>query len=190
MFCNNCGKELKDGAAFCSGCGTKMEMNASENQSNSENKTVDVADVKPNRDTYLNKWFTFDYYIGVNIKSLRMYRRSVRFEENILRYSKGLKSMEIPYNMIKGVKDEKKFSVTSFVLMIFTLLISLICLIGGAYLVTIVGILLAVAWVMNRYYRSVSILTTDNKSFEIRVNVKNQEIDQFLTYLKNETGIK
>ena len=25
MFCNNCGKELRDGAKFCSGCGTTIE---------------------------------------------------------------------------------------------------------------------------------------------------------------------
>lgn len=28
MFCKNCGKEIKDGAAFCSECGTKAESNA------------------------------------------------------------------------------------------------------------------------------------------------------------------
>lgn len=27
MFCKNCGKELKDGALFCGGCGAKMETN-------------------------------------------------------------------------------------------------------------------------------------------------------------------
>ena len=25
MFCNNCGKEVLDGNAFCAGCGTKIE---------------------------------------------------------------------------------------------------------------------------------------------------------------------
>lgn len=30
MFCKNCGKEMKDGTAFCSECGTKNDQGATE----------------------------------------------------------------------------------------------------------------------------------------------------------------
>lgn len=30
MFCKNCGKEMKDGSAFCSECGTKNEQGTTE----------------------------------------------------------------------------------------------------------------------------------------------------------------
>lgn len=26
MFCNKCGKEIREGAAFCTGCGAKVKM--------------------------------------------------------------------------------------------------------------------------------------------------------------------
>ena len=32
MFCSECGKELKDGALFCPGCGCKVEQTQAEAQ--------------------------------------------------------------------------------------------------------------------------------------------------------------
>lgn len=38
-FCRNCGKELREGAKFCSGCGSQVVYEATENSSN-ENANI------------------------------------------------------------------------------------------------------------------------------------------------------
>lgn len=66
----------------------------------------------------------------------------------------------------------------------------IIYLVCGRFLYALIAAALAVLSILYRNYRQISIATTDNKVFKINVVPKNKEIDQFLTYLKNETGVK
>ena len=68
--------------------------------------------------------------------------------------------------------------------------IAIICCVLEGFLYAAISALLAVVSILWRNYRQISIVTTDNKVFKIKVVQKNMEIDQFLKYLKNETGIR
>ena len=74
-----------------------------------------------------------------------------------------------------------------FVFFVFVGIIALIC---GGVAVALVAAVMAVLSIIFRKYREISIMTTDNKIFKIKVVPKNKEINEFFTYLKSETGIR
>lgn len=206
MFCKECGNQLKDGVAFCNQCGTKIETNAAEatqikndlvtgnmsggntsrNTSNANNRSVSNNGKIP-RETYIGKAYTFDYYFGLNLRSFRISRRAVGFDEDNLLYCKGFSRTQIPYNSIEKIYDEVKTSRYAIFCFVFSIIIAILCLVleGVAYAVIAAVIaLLAILW---RNYRQISIITNNMQVFKINVVLNNREMDQFLTYLKNET---
>lgn len=194
MFCKNCGNEMKNGVQFCGKCGAKTES-FSESVSNgnvsAETRNVPVEDnSKISRDTYLGKAYIFDYYIGVNLRGFRISRRAVGFNDDNILYWKGLSKKQIPYSMIKEIKDETRISSYVIFCIAFFVIMGIIYLVCGRFLYALIAAALAVLSILYRNYRQISIATTDNKVFKINVVPKNKEIDQFLTYLKNETGVK
>lgn len=197
MFCKNCGNEMKDGVKFCGKCGAKTES-FSESASNSnvseasvEARNVPVEDNnKISRDTYIGKAYTLDYYIGLNLPSFRLSRRAVGFNDDNLLYCKGLSKTQIPYSMIKEIKDETKLSSYVIFCIAVCVLVGIICIVCGQLFVALIAAVLAVLSILQRNYRQISIVTTDDKVFKIKVVPKNQETDEFLTYLKNETEIR
>ncbi len=192
MFCKNCGNEIKEGTAFCSKCGAKtstVEKSDSGVSLESSNVTATNSNVIP-RDTYIGKAYTFDYYIGLNLSSFRLSRCVVGFNDDHLLYCKGLSKTQIPYSMIKEIKDETKVSPYVMFSVAVLALVGLICLVCGGFFYALIAAALVVLAILCRKMRQISIVTTDNKVFKIKVVPKNQETDEFLTYLKNETGIR
>lgn len=189
MFCKNCGNEMKDDELFCSECGTPVKM-----ESVGENMVAAKGSIL--RNTYSNcpahvgKEYVFDYYIALDLHGLRLSRRAVRFNEDHLLYCRGLMKTQIPYGVIREIKDETKTSSYVIACIVISVLLGIICLVCGLYAVTVVAILLIIFSIIFRQYRQISILTMDNKVFKIKVVPKNQEIDEFLTYLKDDTGIR
>lgn len=192
MFCKNCGNEIKEGAAFCSKCGAKtatVERSDSGDSLKSNNVTVENSN-GISRDTYVGKAYVFDYYIGVNLRSFRINRRAVGFNDDNLLYCRGLIKTQIPYSMIKEIKDETKISSYAVFCIAVFILVSIICFACSLIGVALISAALAVLTILCRNCRQISIVTTDNKIFKIKVVPKNKETDEFLTYLKNETGIR
>lgn len=192
MFCKNCGNEINEGTAFCSKCGAKtaaVERSDSGDSLKSNNVTVENSN-GISRDTYIGKAYVFDYYIGVNLRSFRINRRAVGFNDDNLLYCKGLIKTQIPYSMIKEIKDETKISSYAIFCIAFFILVAIICLACSLIGVALISAVLAVLTILCRNCRQISIVTTDNKIFKIKVVPKNKETDEFLTYLKNETGIR
>ena len=186
MFCENCGKEIKDGVAFCSECGAKIE-GANGGSATVEDTTKTDASVEENRnisrESYIGKAYVFDYYIGLNIPSFRLSRRAVAFNDDHLLYCKGLHKIQIPYGLINKIEEKTKTS--PYVIFCFVFFV-----IVGGIAVALVATVMAVLSIIFRKYREISIMTTDNKIFKIKVVPKNKEIDEFFTYLKSETGIR
>jgi len=192
MFCKNCGNEIKEGTAFCSKCGTKIATVERSNSGDSlKSNNVNIENSSEiSRDTYIGKAYVFDYYIGVNLRSFRINRRAVGFNDDNLLYCKGLRKAQIPYSMIKEIKDETKVSSYVIFCIAVCVLVGIICIACGWIFVALIAAVLAVLSILQRNYRQISIVTTDNKVFKIKVVPKNKETDEFLTYLKNETGIR
>ncbi|MCM1008778.1 MAG: zinc ribbon domain-containing protein [Ruminococcus flavefaciens] len=191
MFCKNCGNELKDGVKFCSKCGSKIEIDSktdSETLPQLDNITAGYSSTV-SRDTYIGKAYTFDYYIGVNLQCLRISRRAVGFNDDNLLYCKGLRKTQIPYNMIKEIKDETKISAYAIFCIVVLIMVGIICIACGGAGYAIIAAILAVLAIVWRKCRQISITTTDNKVFKVKIVPKNKEIDQFLIYLKNEAKI-
>lgn len=191
MFCKNCGKEIKEGVAFCANCGSKaatVERGDTGTLPQSNNAAGDCSNIS--RDTYIGKAYTFDYYIGVNLRSFRINRSAVGFNEDNLLYCKGLRKTQIPYSMIKEIKDETKISSYVIFCIAVFVLVGIICIACGGAGYAIIAAILAALAIVWRNCRQISIITTDNKIFKIKVVPKNKEVDQFLIYLKNETKIK
>jgi hypothetical protein len=192
MFCKNCGSELKENEKFCSKCGTSattIERGSSEDSLNSEN--IPGADCnRISRDTYIGKAYIFDYYIGVNLRRLRLSRRAVGFNDDNLLYCKGLNKTQIPYSMIKEIKDETKISAYVIFCILVCVLGGIIGIGAGKIFLTLMAAVLVVLSILYRNYREISIVTTDDKVFKIKTVTKNQEINEFLTYLKNETSVE
>lgn len=191
MFCKNCGNEIKEGAAFCPKCGAKAAtIERSGSGSFTDSRNAPVADSnKISRDTYIGKAYTFDYYIGVNLRSCRISRRAVGFNNDNLLYCKGLSKNEIPYGMIKEIKDETKISSYVIFCIAVFVLVGIIFIACGEFFYALIAAALAVLSILCRNCRQISIVTTDNKVFKIKIVPKNKEIDDFLMYLRNETGI-
>lgn len=192
MFCKNCGNEIKDGVKFCGKCGAKtvtVERSDSGDLPKSNNVTVENSN-GISRDTYIGKAYVLDYYIGLNLPSFRISRRAVGFNDDNLLYCKGLSKTQIPYSMIKEIKDETKISSYAIFCIAVCVLVGIICIACGWIFVTLLAAVLSVLSILQRNYRQISIVTTDNKVFKIKVVPKNKETDEFLTYLKNETGIR
>lgn len=192
MFCKNCGNEIKEGIAFCSQCGTKVatvERSDSGDSLKSNNATATNSN-KISRDTYIGKAYILDYYIGLNLPGLRLSRRAVGFNDDNLLYCKGLTKTQIPYSMIKGIKDETKLSSYVIFCIAVCVLVGIICIVCEQLFVALISAVLVVLSILQRNYRQISIVTTNNKTFKIKVVPKNKETDEFLTYLKNETGIR
>lgn len=192
MFCKNCGNEIKEGTAFCSKCGAKtatVEKSDSGDSLKSNNVIVENSN-GISRDTYIGKAYTLDYYIGVNLPSFRISRRAVGFNDDHLLYCKGLSKTQIPYSMIKEIKDETKLSSYVIFCIAVFVLVGIICIVCSQVFVALIAAVLAILSILQRNCRQISIITTDNKIFKIKVVPKNKETDEFLTYLKNETGIR
>ena len=106
MFCKECGSEIKNEARFCKNCGAKVgavgekvtNSNISEN-SMKTNQVYDKRDKGISRETYIGKAYIFDYYVGLNLRSLRLSRCAVGFNDDHLLYSKGFRKTQITYNM-------------------------------------------------------------------------------------------
>ncbi len=192
MFCKNCGNEIKEGTAFCSKCGAKtVTVERSSSGASLESNNVPVADSnKISRDTYIGKAYTFDYYIGINLPSFRISRRAVGFNEDNLLYCKGLSKTQIPYGIIKEIKDETKISAYAIFCIAILVLVGIICIACDGIFYALIAAVLAVLAILWRNCRQISIVTADNKIFKIKVVPKNKEIDQFIAYLKNEAAIK
>ena len=193
MFCKNCGKEIKDGVAFCSECGAKIE-GSNGGSITVENTTKTNVSVEENRniprESYIGKAYVFDYYIGFNIRSFRISRRAVGFNDDHLLYCRGLRKIQIPYGSINKIEEKTKTSpyvISCFAILVIVGIIALVC---GGIAVALVAAVMAVLSIIFRKYREISIMTADNKTFKIKVVPKNKEIDEFLTYLKSETGIR
>lgn len=192
MFCKNCGNEINEGTAFCSKCGAKtatVERSDSGDLPKSNNVAVENSN-RISRDTYIGKGYVFDYYIGVNLRSFRINRRAVGFNDDNLLYCKGLRKTQIPYSMIKEIKDETKVSSYAVFCIAVFIIVAIICFACSLIGVALISVALGVLTILCRNCRQISIVTTDNKVFGIKVVPKNKEIDEFLTYLKNETGIR
>lgn len=197
MFCKNCGNELKSGVKFCGKCGAKNEFyrgsasNSNVSEASAEVKNVPTLDNNAiSRDSYIGKAYTFDYYIGLNIRSFRISRCAVGFNDDALLYCKGLSKTQIPYSMINEIKDETKISTYVVFCIVVFILVGIICIACGGAFYALIAAVLAMLAILYRNCREVSIVTTDNKVFKIKVGTKDKEIDEFLRYLKNETGIK
>ncbi len=48
MFCKNCGKELKEGTLFCSGCGTKIELSSDMKNNSKLSDSLEVHNIQQN----------------------------------------------------------------------------------------------------------------------------------------------
>lgn len=192
MFCKNCGNKVKDGAKFCDKCGADIEISGKIDSGTSlQSNNISAEDnSKIARDTYIGKAYTFYYYIGVNLPSFRISRRAVGFNEDHLLYCKGLRRTQIPYSMIKEIKDETKISAYAIFCIAVLVLVGIICIACGGAIYAIIAAVLAVLAVLWRNCRQISIVTADNKIFKVKVVPKNKEIDQFLIYLKNEAKIR
>jgi len=192
MFCKNCGNEIKEGTAFCSKCGTKIATVERSNSGDSlKSNNVNIENSSEiSRDTYIGKAYVFDYYIGVNLRSFRINRRAVGFNDDNLLYCKGLRKTQIPYSMIKEIKDETKVSSYAVFCIAVFIIVAIICFACSLIWVALISVALGVLTILCRNCRQISIVTTDNKVFGVKVVQKNKETDEFLTYLKNETGIR
>jgi hypothetical protein len=197
MFCKNCGNEMKDGVKFCDKCGAKNEFyresasNSNATEASAEAKNVQASENNDiSRDSYIGKAYVFDYYIGLNLRSFRISRRAVGFNDDNLLYCKGLRKTQIPYSMIHEIKDETKISTYVIFCIAVFVLVGIICIVCGGAGYALIAAALAIVAILYRKCREVSIVTTDNKVFKIKVGTKNKEVDEFLRYLKNETGIK
>lgn len=186
MFCKSCGNELKEGAKVCDKCGAKNP----ELDGNAVKNNVSVENGKQPRDAYIGKSYVFDYYVGVNLRSFRISRRAVGFNEDHLLYCKGLRKTQIPYSAISKIEDTTKISAYVIFCIAVFLLIGIICIVCGAAGYSLIAFALAVLSFFFVKCREISIVTTDNKAFKIKVVKKNKEIDEFLTSLRSETGIR
>ena len=92
--------------------------------------------------------------------------------------------------MIHEIKDETKISTYVIFCIAVFVLVGIICIVCGGAGYALIAAALAIVAILYRKCREVSIVTTDNKVFKIKVGTKNKEVDEFLRYLKNETGIK
>lgn len=92
--------------------------------------------------------------------------------------------------MIKEIKDETKISTYAIFCIAVFVLVGIICIACGVGGYAVIAAALAVLTIFCSKMRQISIVTTDNKVFKINVVPKNQETGEFLTYLKNETGIR
>ena len=79
MVCKNCGNEVNENKVFCSKCGVRIGVVTNKNENG-----------KIPREEYLGKSYTFDNYIGLNIRALRLSRRAVGFDDDNLVYCRGL----------------------------------------------------------------------------------------------------
>ena len=192
MFCKNCGNEIKEGTAFCSNCGAKV-VTAKKNDSETVLESINVTATNSDgisRDTYIGKAYAFFYYVGINLRSLRLSRCAVGFNDDHLLYCKGLSKTQVPYGMIKEIKDEMKTSPYVIFCIAVFVLVGIVCIACGGVGYALIAAALAVLSILCRKMRQISIVTTDNKVFKIKVVPKNRETDEFLIYLKNETRIR
>lgn len=172
MVCKNCGNEVNGNKAFCSNCGAKIGTVTN----NNENKKI-------SREEYIGKSYTFDNYILLNIRSLRLSRRAVGFDDDHLVYCRGFNREQIPYNMIKEIKDEIKINLYTIICIIILIILTIIGL------SPVLSAILILICLFGTKYRQITIILANNKNYVIKTVPKNKEIDQFLAYLKNESDI-
>lgn len=213
MFCKNCGNELKEGVAFCGKCGTTItvpaenqaaptpapqasytnenlmpQQSAFNTQTPSGNQAVQLNN-KIDRNVYIGKTYEFVHYWLVNLRSFRLSPvRVVGFDEDSLVYAKGFKKSQIPYSCITGIKDEQKVCVKSIVCLCIGVILSLLIGITVNPTVFIVA-LFSLLYLLGLKERVITITTSDNHVFKLEMCTKNKEADDFLMYLRNETGI-
>lgn len=201
MFCENCGKELKADATFCGKCGTRIAVNTESTSFVGNNPvqqpTVNQANIsqaaqphnKIDRNVYIGKTYEFVHYWLVNLRSFRLSPvRVVGFDENNLVYAKGFKKSEIPYSCITGIRDEQKICVKSIVCLFIGVILSLLIGITIDPIVLVVA-LFSLLFLLGLKERVITITTSDNHEFKLEMRTKNKEADDFLMYLRNETGI-
>ena len=197
MFCKNCGKELQENAKFCAGCGTVVASWASPTaqapaapEARQESAPAASAD---GTDTaaagIVRKSYVFDYYFLYNFGRARLSRVGVGFDTDNLLYAKGLKKLQIPYSIVREIRDENKTSKYMIFSLIVAVVLGILCALGGLIPVTVVCAVFAVLVFLKRKMRVVTIVTSDeNKEFKIPVLPKNAEIDQFIGELKRKSG--
>ena len=105
-------------------------------------------------------------------------------------YCKGFRKTQIPYSIIKEIKDETKISAYAIFCIAVFILVGIICIACGGTGYAIIAAILSVLAIVWRNCRQISIITTDNKVFKIKVVPKNKKIEQFLIYLKSEAKIR
>lgn len=200
MFCKNCGSEIKENTSFCGNCGAKVELAGAQPIPPVQPTQSAAADAPSapeatnmysfDRNAYIGKAYIFDYYIGLNVRSFRISRSATGFNDDHLLYSKGLSRSQIPYGIIKEIKDETKTSAYAVFCIALLALVAVICIACDAIIYALIAAALAALAIKGKNCRTISISTADNKVFKIKTVPKNQEADEFLTYLRNETGIR
>lgn len=197
MFCKNCGKELKENAKFCAGCGTVVGSGANPTAQapaapeaqpvSAPAASADGTDTVA--DGIVGKSYVFDYYFLFNFGRARLSRVGVGFDTDNLLYAKGLKKLQIPYSIVREIRDENKTSKYMIFSLIVAVVLGILCALGGLIPVTVVCAVFAVLVFLKRKMRVVTIVTSDeNKEFKIPVLPKNAEIDQFIGELKCKSG--
>ena len=143
MFCKNCGKELKEGALFCSECGTKIEI--SNSGITAENSPVSKSDVSPSEQCKKvdnEKKFSFKIfprgrsYILQIIKSFKgAYKVDFSVEKNRLLVIKtdnyGETVYSIPYYLISKFELKQSISVSFLFIYLICILLAVGLIITG-----------------------------------------------------------
>ena len=140
-------------------------------------------------DGIVGKSYVFDYYFLFNFGRARLSRVGVGFDTDNLLYAKGLKKFQIPYSIVREIRDENKTSKYMIFSLIVAVVLGILCALGELIPVTVVCAVFAVLVFLKRKMRVVTIVTSDeNKEFKIPVLPKNAEIDQFIGELKRKSG--
>lgn len=189
MFCKNCGKELQENAKFCAGCGTVVGSGANPTAQPVSAPAASADGTDTAADGIVGKSYVFDYYFLFNFGRARLSRVGVGFDTDNLLYAKGLKKLQIPYSIVREIRDENKTSRYMIFSLIVAVVLGILCALGELIPVTVVCAVFAVLVFLKRKMRVVTIVTSDeNKEFKIPVLPKNAEIDQFIGELKRKSG--
>ena len=159
---------MQENAKFCAGCGTVVGSGANPTAQapaapeaqpvSAPAASADGTDTAA--DGIVGKSYVFDYYFLFNFGRARLSRVGVGFDTDNLLYAKGLKKLQIPYSIVREIRDENKTSKYMIFSLIVAVVLGILCALGGLIPVTVVCAVLRYLF-LEAEMRVVTIVTSD-----------------------------